>query len=200
MRLRLLVWWLSISGYALCAPSLQAQTAGGFDYNKTLYLFLAPGVVASTELGPSVPIASYGSFQIGGAAEGVVFKGLAVGAELAVSPQTIESKPVSYTFRTFEGRDVTAIHKAGGIDGWGSLNLSYHFKGWLADGRLVPFVTAGGTILARDGLTEATNYGGGISLWRSRHRGWRLEYRKHVIGDGDSNARLRSVRIGLVLR
>ena len=64
----------------------------------------------------------------------------------------------------------------------------------------MPFVTGGATFFARDGLTEAVNYGGGVSLWRSRHRGWRVEYRKYLISDGGYDTRLRSLRVGLVLR
>lgn len=115
-------------------------------------------------------------------------------------PPPSRSKPVTLTYRTLSGSDATATYAASGVKGWGSLNLYYHFKELSASGRLAPFVTAGGTIFVRDGLAEAINYGGGISFWKNRHRGWRLEYRKHVVEEGAFISRLRSVRIGLVFR
>ncbi|MGH9842086.1 MAG: hypothetical protein ACREEM_25310 [Blastocatellia bacterium] len=138
--------------------------------------------------------------QIGGTAEWFKVKGLAVSAELAVAPKAIKSKPVTFTYRTFSGSEATATRAATGVKGWGSLNVSYHFKELSASSSLAPFVTAGGTIIARDGLVEGINYGGGISFWKSRHRGLRLEYRKHVVREPFPNPRFRSVRIGLVLR
>lgn len=201
MRRQFLALLLGLGVNVVCAQLLQAQTAdGASDYNQQFYLFVSRGAVSGVKIGPSVPVAPYGSWQIGGGAEWFIFKGLAVGGELAAAPKEVKSKPVTYTYRDFSGNEVTTTYAANGVKGWGSLNLSYHFKGLPATGWLVPFVTAGGTFFARDGLAEATNYGGGISLWTSRHRGWRLEYRKHVVDEGSFNTRFRSVRVGLILR
>lgn len=202
MRQLFCVLLLSVSVYAARAQSLQAQTTNSSnpDYNKQFYVFVSPGVVSGVRFGETIQVAPYKSFQIGGTAELFLRKGLAFGAELAVAPKPIESKPVSLAFRTLSGDEATATYTASGVKGWGSLNLSYHLRGLPVSGKLAPFVTAGGTIFARDGLAEAFNYGGGISFWKSRHRGWRLEYRKHVVEEGASISRLRSVRIGLVFR
>ncbi|MGH9852474.1 MAG: hypothetical protein ACREBD_21775, partial [Blastocatellia bacterium] len=123
------------------------------------------------------------------------FKGLAFGAECALSPKEVKGKPITYTYHDLSGKENTWTYAANGVKGWGSLNLSYHVKEITPSGKLAPFVTAGVTIFARDGLAEATNYGGGVSFWRNRHRGWRLEYRKYVIDDGSYNSRFRALII-----
>jgi len=201
MRQLFLTLLLGISIYTVCAQPAQAQTAtSNPDNNTQFYLFVSHGVISDVRFGEVTRVDPYRSFQFGGAAELFWRKGLAFGAELAASPKPIKSKPVTLTYRTLSGSEATATYAASGVKGWGSLNLSYHFKELSASGRLAPFVTAGGTIFARDGLAEAINYGAGISFWKNRHRGWRLEYRKHVVEEGAFISRLRSVRIGLVFR
>lgn len=202
MRQRIFALLLGLGICAVCAHPLQAQTSGSADpdYNKQFYLFASLGALSGAQVGPNITVPPYKAFQFGGAAELFVFKGLAVGAELAATSKPIASKPITYTYRTFSGSEATVTYPATGVKGWGALTLGYHFKKLSASGRFVPFVMAGSGIFARDGLAESINYGGGVSLWRSRHHGWRLEYRKHVVQDGGYETRLRSVRIGLVLR
>lgn len=192
MRRLFLALWLGV----VCAQPLPAQsTSNKPDYNKQFYLFVSHGAVSGVEIGPSVPVPPYRSWQIGAAAELFKFKGLAFGAEYAVAPKEVKSKPITYTYRDLSGKENTWTYAASGVKGWGSLNLSYHVKELTASGKLAPFMTAGVTIFARAGLAEATNYGGGVSFWRSRHRGWRLEYRKYVIDDGSYRGRHRSANL-----
>jgi hypothetical protein len=207
MLQRIFALLLALSVCAICARPLQAQPASSTnpDYNKQFYLFASLGALSGAPAGSNITVTPYNSFQFkafqfGGAAELFVLKGLAVGAELAATPTPIASKPITYTYQTFSGSEATATYRVSGVKGWGVLTLGYHFKGLPVSGRFVPFVTAGTGVFVRDGHTESINYGGGVSLWRSKHRGWRLEYRRHVVGDGGYNTRLRSVRIGLVLR
>jgi hypothetical protein len=59
-----------------------------------------------------------------------------------------------------------------------SANAVYHF-GTPAD-RLAPFVTAGASLLFRDGYMSSVNVGAGASYWLTKRVGLRLELRDHV--------------------
>src|SRR5262245_9623859 len=171
MHQRFLALLLGISICVVFAQPLQAQTAGSsFDPDKQYSLFVSRGVVSGVEVGPSLRVAPYGSWQIGGACELFLADGLAVGGELARAIGEVKGNPITYTSRTFNGSEASNTIAANAVQGWGSLNLAYHFKGLSHSDFFVPFVTAGVTIFARDGLAEAKNFGGGISLWRNRHR------------------------------
>jgi hypothetical protein len=202
MRRRFLAWLLSLGVCVVCAQALHAQTAGNNnpDYDRQLYFFVSHGKVSGVEVGPAIKVAPYNAWQIGAAAEWFKFKGLAVGFELAKTPSKIRSEPVTYTYRRFDGTEETTTTTAQAARGWGSFNLSYHFKGVSPRGKVVPFVTAGAGIFVRSEPTETVNYGGGLQFWQSRHVGWRVEYRKFLIEEGTFGSRLRSVRVGLVLR
>lgn len=191
---------MCISTGVVCVQPIEAQTTGRPDPDVQFYVFASRGIISGVEVGPSNPVEPYSSWQVGGGGEWFRFRGLAVGAELAVSPVERKGRPITYNYRTFDGRESTNTIAAAGVLGWGSLNLSYHFRELPANGKFVPFVTAGVGIIARDGLAESANYGGGFSIWTTRHRGWRVEYRKHFFDNGDFNPNFRSVRVGLVLR
>jgi len=200
MRRLFLALSLCIGLGVICVQPIQAQSASRPDPDLQFYLFASRGVVSGVKVGPSIPVEPYDSWHFGGGGEWFKVKGMAVGAELAVSPVERKAKPITYNYRTFNGKEATNTIAASNVLGWGSLNLSYHFRELPTKGKFVPFVTAGVGVIARDGLAECANYGGGFSIWRNRHRGWRVEYRKQVFDNGNFNPRFRSVRIGLVLR
>lgn len=101
---------------------------------------------------------STASFQVGAGGEGLVYKGLGLGAEIGyLAP-----------FRA-------------GSDGFGifSPDVSYHFKS--SHSKLVPFVTGGYSAAFRSGaISSGGNFGGGVQYWMKDHLGLRLEFRDHV--------------------
>lgn len=199
MKSLIRLWCLGTSVFLFFVHPSFAQTASA-DPTRQFYLFVSRGRVSGIEVGPNVPVPAYPAWHFGGTVEWFKFKGLAVGAELAATARERKGPPVSYTYLSSSGVEKTNTVRARGVDSWGSLNLAYHFKGPLTKGRLSPFVTAGGTILARAGGIEVGNYGGGLSLWATRHSGVRLEYRKYVLREPFPQPRFRSLRFGLVLR
>lgn len=101
---------------------------------------------------------STGWFQVGAGGEGLVYKGLGLGAE------------VGY---------LAPFRSAG--DGFGivSPDVSYHFK--RSNSKLVPFVTGGYSLAFRGGGTSSGgNFGGGVQYWMKDHLGLRFEFRDHV--------------------
>jgi hypothetical protein len=100
---------------------------------------------------------STGWFQVGAGGEGLVYKGLGLGAE------------VGYL----------APFRAAG-DGIGILSpdVSYHFK--RSNSKLVPFVTGGYSLAFRNGTSSGGNFGGGVQYWMKDHLGLRFEFRDHV--------------------
>jgi hypothetical protein len=121
-----------------------------------------------------------------------------MGMELACVPNEVNGNPITYRYRTIAGAEAINTVQPSGIKGWLTLNMSYHFRELSPRGTWVPFVTGGVgvTAFALNEPEQSHHYGGGIGIWRSRHRAWRVEYSKHVIAD----ARFRSVRVGLMLR
>jgi hypothetical protein len=101
--------------------------------------------------------ASRASFQVGAGGEGLVYKGLGLGAEIGY-------------LAPFESAS----------DGFGifSVNPSYHFK--TSNSKLVPFVTGGYSLAFRSGSASGGNFGGGVQYWMKDHLGLRLEFRDHV--------------------
>jgi hypothetical protein len=200
---RFLTLLLSTFVYTVCAQPLQAQTPSSSpDHDKQFYLFASRGQLSGAEVGfdTRIRVPPTSSWQYGGGAEFFVEKGfgLAMGGELACVPGDVKGKPITFTYRTPGGDEASNSVEPEGVKGWLKVNLSYHFKELSSRKILVPFVTAGITVFVRGEPSQAFNYGGGISIWRGRHRGWRLEYSKFVVQD--ENTRFRSVRIGLMLR
>jgi len=96
--------------------------------------------------------------SLGGGAEGFVYRGLAVGAELG------------YTWPSRHMHDGIYMLSA---------NPAYHFKGAGRSRRVVPFVTGGYTGFFREGWANGFNYGGGVTWWAADHVGLRFEVRNH---------------------
>jgi hypothetical protein len=139
-------------------------------YSGHAYLFGAPGGISGE---------SDRTLHFGGGAEGLVFKGLAVGGELGY---------------------LTPVECPGCGIGMLSANGSYHFVARTPGRKVVPFVTAGYTLAFRNGLANMYNFGGGVQYWFSRRVGLRAEVRDHVSTCSSYTIHLWGVRFGLAFR
>src|SRR5262245_36549202 len=119
--------------------------------------------------------ASVAMFQVAGGGEGLVYRGLGLGAE------------VGYL----------APFRAGG-DGFGvfSPNVAYHFNN--SSSKLVPFVTGGYSLAFRSGTSSGGNVGGGVQYWMKDHIGLRLEFRDHIFSSDSPH--FFQFRVGLSFR
>ena len=120
---------------------------------------------------------SSATFQVAGGGEGLLYKGLGIGAE------------VGY-LAPFKG--------AGEGFGILSVNPSYHFKNASASGRLVPFVTGGYSLGFRSGTASGGNFGGGVQYWMKDHVGLRFEFRDHLFSSDTPH--FFQFRVGLSFR
>jgi hypothetical protein len=98
--------------------------------------------------------------QAGIGGEGIIHKGLGVGAE------------IGYFRHVVFGSD-------SGI-GILSVNPSYHFMNASKSRKLVPFVTGGFSLFFRSGSAIGGNFGGGITYWLKDRIGVRFEVRDHI--------------------
>jgi hypothetical protein len=150
------------------APAIgMAQTAK--EHRGQGYVFVAPGAVSSE--GTTATL----HFGVGG--EGLVHKGLGIGAEIGY---------VGPTRGLGEGIGIF------------SANGSYHFRNASASGKLVPFVTGGYSLAFREGAASGVNFGGGVNYWFRERIGLRLEFRDQVFADGATH--FYGFRIGLAFR
>jgi hypothetical protein len=113
--------------------------------------------------------------NLAGGGEGFVYRGLAAGGEGGYGW-------ISGNFKQ-------------GV-GMFSVNPAYHFKGRDRSRAVVPFVTAGYTMLFRDGRVDGFNAGGGATGWPGVHFGLRFEGRIHHFGVGPLGADVYMFRIG----
>ena len=130
----------------------------------------AVGGVGATGNGSSTA-----TFQVAGGGEGLVYKGLGLGAE------------VGY---------LAPFRRTG--DGFGvfSPNVSYHFSN--RSSRLVPFVTGGFSLGFRSGASGGGNFGGGVQYWMKDHVALRLEFRDHIFSSDTPH--FFQFRVGLSFR
>ena len=120
---------------------------------------------------------SVATLHVGGGGEGLVYKGLGLGAEVGyVSP--------------FEDPG----------DGIGilSTNVSYHFVKPKSNQKLVPFVTGGFSLAFRNSSIGGGNFGGGVQYWVRPRLGLRFEFRDHIFSSDTPH--LYSFRVGLTFR
>ncbi len=145
-------------------------SAAALGQSSAGYAFFAPGKLNT---------GGGGTMHFGAGVDAIVGKGIGVGAEIgAISPWDCFSDCVTGMF---------------------SPNVSYHFlRG--ADRRADPFVTAGYTLMFRNGTANLFNFGGGTNYWFARRFGLRAEFRDHVYFNGNSNAHFWGVRFGLAFR
>ena len=133
------------------------------------YVFAAPGAaVAGTDAAAII--------AFGGGADGSVYKGLGVGAELGFLG------PMEY------------LREGVGLF---SVNALYTFK--TRNPRLAPFVTGGYSLAFRGAVANGLNFGGGTHYWFSRRVGLRFEVRDHIT-PSYLEAHLLQARIGLAFR
>jgi hypothetical protein len=112
---------------------------------------------------------------VGAGGEGFVFRGLAVGADLA------------YLFpREAPGAGIGLL----------SANPAYHFVNRDKPGKWVPFVTAGYGLAFRSDSINLFNYGGGITYWFASRAGLRVEVRDNR----NSDSSLFLIRVGVSFR
>lgn len=149
--MRWLIWVMLMLGLVPCLTL--AQTAD--KHHGQGYVFVAPGGATGGGMTDT-------TLHFGGGGEGLLYKGLGVGAEVGYLGPT-----------------------AGLGDGFGlfSVNGSYHVLP-KNEGKVAPFVTAGYSLSFRSGTANLFNFGGGINYWISKRVGLRLEFRDHVWFEG----------------
>ena len=132
------------------------------------YVFIAPG----TYIGNA---GSTATMHFGGGGEGLVYKGLGLGAEIG---------------------GITALQESSGCLWLFSLNGSYHFS---RQRKVAPFLTGGYSSVGGNGQRNLINFSGGINYWFREKRGIRLEFRDHIYTDG-TERHLLGFRIGFAFR
>lgn len=158
--------WLApvLSLLGICGTAWCQQSNG--------YVFFAPGGVTA---------GSYTSMTLhaGGGGEGVLGKGLGVGAEIgALGPRQDFSECAVGVF---------------------SANGYYHFIRGRAR-KVDPFITAGYTLVFRSDTANLFNFGGGANYWFSQRLGLRVEARDQVWRNCCGTAHYWGVRLGLAFR
>ena len=146
-----------------------AQTSSS---DRRAWGYFVGGVGATSGNGSSTA-----TFQVAGGGEGLVYKGLGLGAE------------VGY-LAPFRGPG----------DGFGilSVNPSYHFRNASPSGKLVPFVTGGVSLGFRNGSSGGGNFGGGVQYWMKDQVALRVEVRDHIFSSDTPH--FFQFRVGLSFR
>jgi hypothetical protein len=131
------------------------------------YIFFAPGAVVDS--GNRLTM-----FHFGGGGEGILYRGIGVGAELGyVAPWREPSAGVGLL----------------------SLNGLYQFR---SNNKVAPFITAGYSAAFSNGYINMFNIGGGVHWWIAHRIGLRMEFRDHI--HHQSNLQYLEGRIGLSFR
>jgi hypothetical protein len=134
------------------------------------FFFVAPGQRHDT--GSS-------TLQIGGGAEGYVYKGLGFGADIGA-------------LRTF------STTGTGNWSGMMTLNTLYNFN--TTDmSKISPFIIGGLTLIPAFDVPGGVNIGGGLQYWFRNGIGMRVEFRDHIL-TGMSNHHYPQGRIAIVFR
>ena len=158
--------------HAIFASILLGVFAGALDAQPSNgYVFFAPGGV--TCCGHTAM-----TLQFGVGVEGVLAKGIGVGAEVG-----------ALGTRQYFGDSVVGVFSPNGY---------YHFVHG-KDIRSDPFVTGGYTLIFRSGHANLFNFGGGLNYWFRGRLGFRSELRDQVLTDG-SSLHYWGVRFGLAFR
>lgn len=154
-----------ISAIFILAMIPALAEAQGNDRRAWGYLFGGAGGVSES---------STAFLHIGGGGEGLVYKGLGLGAEVGYFTP----------FSRFS-------------DGVGilSVDVSHHFN---RKEKLVPFVTGGYSLGFRSGSSSGGNFGGGVQYWASDRVGLRFEFRDHIFSSDSPH--FYSFRAGISFR
>ena len=155
------------------AESFASETESAKTHRGQGYFFFSPGAVCLDGRCSQ-------RVHFGGGGEGLVYKGLGLGAEVGLlAPWRSFSESI----------------------GMFSANGSYHFQ---RDRKVSPFVTAGYSMGFREGHINLVNFGGGINWWMNDKVGLRLEFRDHIYSDSHFSRTDRfhylGGRIGIALR
>ena len=118
---------------------------------------------------------SAATLHVGGGGEGLVYKGLGLGAEIGY---------------------LSPFQDLGDGIGILSTNVAYHFV--KPNRKLVPFVSGGFSLAFRSGASGGGNFGGGVQYWMRPHVGLRLEFRDHVFSSDSPH--VYGFRVGLSFR
>jgi hypothetical protein len=145
-----------------------AQEESSRRYRGQGYVFIAPG----TYIGNADSITT---IHFGGGGEGLLYKGLGLGAEIGGITALQESSAGLWLF---------------------SANGSYHFA---RERKITPFLTGGYSSVGGNGQRNLINFGGGINYWFRERQGIRLEFRDHIYTDG-TGRHLLGFRIGFAFR
>jgi len=159
---------LSILVLAACGAVAWGQTENG--HAGQGYVFIAPGA-ASHDGGSTL--------NIGGGGEGLLYKGLGVGADIGY---------------LFPRQDFGCGFGLLSVDG------SYHFGARTPGRKVVPFVTAGYSLAFRSGHANLANFGGGLDYWFTDRVGLRAEFRDYVWGCYGCSTHFWGVRLGVAFR
>jgi len=155
---------------ALIGRAGVAQERSG-EKKSSAYVFAAPGAVVTSG-------ASAGILHFGAGGQGLLYKGLGMGAEIGyLSPNGSLADGVGLL----------------------SVNGLYEFKQANAKRKVIPFVTAGYSLAFRYGAGTAFNFGGGINYWFREKQALRLEVRDYV-SPLEPNMHLLTGRIGISFR
>jgi hypothetical protein len=164
-----LILFLSIatSGWAQSSATPQPGKVG-LAYWGLGYFFVAPGIYSGYS-------DSIGTLHIGGGGEALVYRGLAVGAEVGC---------------------IAALQGSGGGMGLFSANGSYYFS---RQRKVSPFLTGGYSSVWGHGQRNLVNLGAGANYWIRERLGIRFELRDHIYAAG-SDGHLLGFRIGIIFR
>jgi hypothetical protein len=69
-----------------------------------------------------------------------------------------------------------------------------------SDSKLIPYVTAGYSLLFRTGTANGFNYGGGIDYWFAKKVGIKVEFRDHILTQFYDNPHIYQFRAGFSFR
>jgi len=157
--------------FLFAAGKCTAQVRGD-DYHGHGYVYVAPG-------GLSAGGNTIKSLALGGGGEAMLYKGLAVGADLGYQTPT----------QSF-------------LNGFGlaSINGAYHFVSSHNERKFVPFVTAGYTrSFGNQSGANLANYGAGFQYWFKERWAFRVEGRDHLNTSGPA-AHAWQIRLAIVFR
>lgn len=112
--------------------------------------------------------------HLGGGGEGLVYKGLGVGAE------------IGYIFPIEQPQSGVGLF---------SSNLAYHFG---RERKVAPFVTGGYSLIFRESAAHGGNFGGGVQYWTGDRVGLRFEFRDHIFSSDAPHAV--TFRVGISIR
>jgi hypothetical protein len=165
LLISLLIFCLSTRGYAGSTVSPEATE----EHRGQGYAFFAEG--AMIEGGNNA-----GTVHFGGGGEGLLYKGLGLGAEAGYITKW---------------RDFT--YGIGMLSVYGSYHFNRHAK-------LSPFVSGGYSMAVRRRSANLYNIGGGVNYWFHDKIGFRLELRDHVYSERSPGIHFLSGRVGFSFR